>query len=169
MIEEIIKRFGMKLLPDEGGYYCETYRCPQKIPKDCLPKGYNGERNLSTAILYLITPDHFSRLHRISSDEIFHFYMGDPVYMLNLFEDGPAEELVLGRDILKGEKVQHLVPGGTWQGACLKGDGRFALLGTTVSPGFDFADYQSGEGSEEMLFKKYPAYKESIGKLKRKF
>jgi len=164
-IEEIIKKFNMKPLSDEGGYYTETYRCPQILRRECLPEGYGGRRNFSTAILYLVTEKHFSHLHRIKSDEIFHFYMGDPVYMLNLFEDGSSKEVVLGTDIRGGQVVQHVVTGGCWQGARLKEGGQFALLGTTVSPGFDFADYQGCRGYMDVLIKKYPGCRKSIERL----
>ncbi|MGM0366078.1 MAG: cupin domain-containing protein [Actinomycetota bacterium] len=162
---DIIKRFNMKPLPDEGGYFAETYRCPQLIKKKDLSPGYGGARNLSTAILYLVTEKHFSHLHRVKSDEVFHFYTGDPVCMLNLYGEGNAEKVMLGTGIMEGQRVQHLVPGGTWQGAYLREGGRFALLGTTVSPGFDFSDYQSGRKFRDKLIKEYPGYEESIERL----
>ncbi len=163
--EEIIKKLDMRPLPQEGGYYKETYRSSEVIDQDCLPDRYEGSRNVSTAILYLITPKNFSRLHRIKSDEVFHFYMGDPLYMLNLFQDGTVQEPVLGADIAAGQRIQHIVPRGTWQGACLKQGGRFALLGTTVSPGFDFSDYEDCSGHVDRLLQIYPAKKQAIQRL----
>ncbi|MCG9479898.1 MAG: cupin domain-containing protein [Actinomycetia bacterium] len=165
IVESIIEEFNMKQLPGEGGYYVETYRCKEIIDKCCLSKVYKGSRNISTAILYLITPEHFSHLHRLKSDEIFHFYSGDPVYMLNLFEDGTASEVILGQDIWSGQKMQHVVPRDCWQGACLKPGGSYALLGTTVAPGYDSSDYQNSQGFKKKLIEKYPRYRDGIEKL----
>ena len=158
--EKIIKLFAMKPLPGEGGYYIETYRAAEKI-KD-LPDRYEGARNFSTAILYLITPDNFSKLHRVKSDEVFHFYLGDAVEMLTITEDGKTETIILGTDYLKGQKPQVTVPKNIWQGTRLAAGGKFALLGCTVAPGFDFADYQQGD--KELLIKQFPRLKQIIEK-----
>lgn len=164
-VGKIIEKYGLKPLPGEGGYYKETYRSKEIIAPSGLGQDYSGARNLSTSILYLVTPQHFSRLHRLISDEVFHFYKGDPVYMLNLFEDGTAQEIILGQNIEAGQKVQHMVPKYTWQGACLLEGGSYALLGTTVSPGFDFADYQDYKGKESELIEKYSQYQPQIEML----
>ena len=113
----------MKPLPNEGGFYVETYRAKEKIPKAALPDRSARDRNFSTAILYLLTPDTLSRLHRLKSDEIFHFYLGDPVTMLQLHPDGSTEVIDLGQDILNGQRIQVTVPKNTWQGAFLKQEG----------------------------------------------
>jgi hypothetical protein len=159
-VEQIIKLFDMKPLPDEGGYYTETYRAAEKINN--LPDRYAGARNFSTAILYLITPNSFSKLHRVKSDEIFHFYLGDAVKMLQISETGKAESIILGSDIMAGQKPQVVVNKGVWQGTKLFPDGKFALLGCTVSPGFEFADYETGD--KEKLTKQFPAIKNIIEK-----
>jgi predicted cupin superfamily sugar epimerase len=99
-------------------------------------------------------------MHRIRSDEIFHFYLGAPVEMLQLWPDGSGRILILGSDMLNGMETQVAVPGGVWQGARLIKDGTFALLGTTVSPGFEWADYESGCRDE--LVKSYPKFQELI-------
>jgi predicted cupin superfamily sugar epimerase len=161
--QEIIKFFQMKPLPDEGGYYVETYRAKGKITQANLPPGYSAWRNFSTAILYLLTPDTFSRLHRVRSDEVFHFYLGDPVTMLQLHPDASSKIIILGQDILNGQCVQAVVPAGVWQGCFLNQGGKFALLGCTVSPGFEFADYESGRQNE--LLDKYPEQQDLIIKL----
>lgn len=153
----------MKPLPDEGGYYVETYRARGKTTKANLPAGYNGRRNFSTAILYLLTPDTFSKLHRVKSDEVFHFYLGDSVTMLQLHPDGTSKIIILGQDILNSQCVQAIVPAGIWQGCFLNQCGKFALLGCTVSPGFEFADYESGRQNE--LLEKYPEQHDLIIKL----
>jgi len=161
--EQIIELFGMKPLQDEGGFYAETYRCSQRIGGAHLPAGYAGGRSLGSAILYLLTPDAFSALHRLKSDEIFHFYLGDPVTMLQLNPDGAGEVITLGRDIFDGQRVQVTVPAGTWQGCFLNPGGRFALMGTTVAPGFEFADFEPAE--TKTLLKQFPAQKHLILRL----
>jgi predicted cupin superfamily sugar epimerase len=152
--EEILKLFDMKPLPGEGGYYVETYRSGEKT---------SGGRNLATAILYLITPETCSRMHRLTSDEIWHFYLGDAVTMLELHADGSSDVVTLGQDITKGQRLQVAVPAGTWQGCLLNEGGKFALMGCTVSPGFEFADFEPGE--REKLLEKYPDRRELTLKL----
>jgi predicted cupin superfamily sugar epimerase len=90
-----------------------------------------------------LTPDTFSALHRLASDEVFHFYLGDPVEMLQVWPDGSHRVVLIGTDLAAGERPQVVVPRGIWQGARLRPGGRFALLGTTVAPGFDYADYET--------------------------
>ncbi|MHC4125857.1 MAG: cupin domain-containing protein [Planctomycetota bacterium] len=161
--EEIINFFGMKPLPVEGGYYVETYRAKEKIAQAALPDRFAGERNLSTTILYLLTPDTPSKLHKLVSDEIYHFYLGDPVTMLQLHPDASSEVITLGQDILNGQRIQATVPKGTWQGAFLNQGGNFALLGTTMAPGFGLDDFELA-GREELL-KQYPHQRELVLKL----
>jgi predicted cupin superfamily sugar epimerase len=161
--EQIIELFKMKPLREEGGYYVETYRSAEKISKAGLPGRYDGARNLSTAILYLVTPDAFSRLHRVKSDEVFHFYLGDCVTMLKLHGDGSSEVVTLGLDITNGQQVQTVVPQGSWQGCLLNKGGRFALMGTTVSPGFESSDFEAAQRQE--LLRQYPTRRELVLKL----
>lgn len=163
--QQIIKFFGMKPLPNEGGFYIETYRCGEKLAYAGLPSRYTGDRNLCTAILYLLTPDTFSALHRVKSDEIFHFYSGGPVTMLQLHPDGSSKITTLGQDIFKGHRVQVIVPHGTWQGCLLNPGGKFALMGTTVAPGFEFADFELA--NRENLLEQYPSQRDLITRLTR--
>ncbi len=100
--EQIKRRLNLKPHPEEGGYYRETYRSDEHIPANVLPDRYKGERSFATAIYYLLTPDTFSAMHRLPTDEIFHFYMGDPVEMLQLIPDGSGRVITLGSDIVKG-------------------------------------------------------------------
>jgi len=146
----------------EGGLYRRTYRSDEIIPKSALPERYSTSKRFGTAIYYLLTPDTRSALHRLPTDEIYHFYLGDPVEMLQLHPDGTSEIIILGPEIGKGQKVQVVVPKGTWQGSILMEGGRFALMGTTMSPGFDFSDYEPGDIS---LAEKYPSRKEMIKRL----
>ena len=163
--EQLISYLNLKPLPQEGGYYTETYRSHELIPVDALPDEYKGVRSHITAIYYLLTPDTFSAIHRIPSDEIFHFYLGDPVEMLQLFPDGSGKVIILGSDILNGQHPQVVVPGEVWQGARLIPGGSFALMGTTVAPGFDFADYEAG--LRDQLVSGFHKYREMIERLIR--
>lgn len=149
----------------EGGYFAETYRASDVISQHCLPGFYNGARLVSTAIYYLLEPGTFSEMHRVASDEIFHFYLGAPVEMLQLWPDGGIKRLVIGTDIEAGMRPQVVVPRGVWQGSRLLEGGKLALLGCTVSPGFDYADYESG--SREELIRRYPEARDLILELTR--
>ena len=158
--DQIITLFNLKPHREEGGYFVETYRSSETISEKALPSRYKGVRSFGTAIYYLLTLETFSSIHRLRSDEIFHFYLGDPIEMLQLFPDGSGRVLILGSDILNGMQPQVVVPRGVWQGARLLKGGKFALLGTTVSPGFEFVDYESGRRDE--LAKSYPTFRELI-------
>ena len=159
----IIKRLGLKPLPEEGGYYRETYRSAEKIPHGTLPARYTAERDFSSAIYYLITADSFSALHRLKTVEIFHFYLGHPVLMLKLHPDGSGETVTLGNNLAEGHQPQCVVTGGTWQGMRLLDGGRFALMGTTMAPAFDFRDFEKGKRS--VLIEMYPGYAQLIESL----
>jgi predicted cupin superfamily sugar epimerase len=154
--EELIARLGLTPHPSEGGFYVETYRSDEQIEAAGLPERYGAPRALGTAIYYLLTPTHVSAMHRLQSDEIFHFYLGDPVEMLLLHPDGSGKVVILGAGVQEGIRPQITVPRGVWQGAHLAGGGRLALLGTTVAPGFDFADFEIG--SREELLRAYPQF-----------
>jgi len=122
---------------------------------------------MCTSIIYLITCESYSRLHRLPGVEIFHFYFGDPVKMLNICDDGKVKIITLGNDFKNGEVPQHMVEGNCWQGAFL-GESLnpvFALLGTTMSPGFDINDYEKADNFRDELVKKYPEFSEIIKKL----
>lgn len=161
--DEIMERLGLVPLREEGGYFAETYKSEEVIPKDSLPERYPAERAFGTAIFYLLTPDTFSALHRLASDEIFHFYLGDAVTMLQLHPDGSSKVVTLGEDIRGGQELQVVVPRGTWQGSFLNEGGEFALLGCTVAPGFEYEDYEGG--SREELVERYPEAREMIVRL----
>ncbi len=160
--EEVIALLDLKPLPREGGYYRETYRSGDTLPAAVLPARYSGWKAVGTAIYYLLTSDTFSALHRLPTDEIFHFYLGGPVRMLQLFPDGHGEVVTLGNDLAAGQRPQVVVPRGVWQGSLLV-DGPFALLGTTMAPGFDFTDYEAGE--RDRLTEAYSAFADLIRRL----
>src|SRR5579875_2970417 len=162
---ELIRLLHLQPLPREGGWYRETYRSALQLPVDVLAPSYRAARSAGTAIYYLLTPDTFSALHRLPTEEVFHFYLGDPVEMLQL---GPNPEdggriLTLGSDILAGQQVQIVVPAGVWQGSMLRSGGAFALMGTTMTPGFDFADYEAAD--RDALSAAFPEFIEYINIL----
>lgn len=161
--ESIIKLYDMQPLEEEGGYFTETYRADENIGKDALPACYDGGRDFSTAILYLLPAGECSKFHRVKSDEIFHFYLGDPVEMVQLLDDGTCKKITLGSDVTAGEMVQVVVPAGTWQGAYVREGGKFALMGCTVAPGFEFEDFEIGD--REKLLGQYPEACEVIKRL----
>jgi predicted cupin superfamily sugar epimerase len=163
--EEIRRLLGLTPLAHEGGFFAETYRASERIPAGFGGIDPNDARPLATAIYYLLTPDTFSALHRLSGDELFHFYLGDPVEMLQLGPGGDARVIVFGTDLAAGMRPQVLAPRGVWQGTRLLPGGRVALLGTTMSPGFDPADFELGR--REALMAEYPAHRDRILALTR--
>jgi predicted cupin superfamily sugar epimerase len=161
--DELIRQLGLQPHPKEGGFFRETYRSGDAWPASALPARYPGARSASTAIYYLLTPNTYSALHRLQTDEIFHFYLGDPIRMLQLEPDGQGSTVVLGPDVGAGQQLQVVVPRGVWQGSCLETGGAFALLGCTVAPGFEYADYESGV--RQSLLTQYPAFADMICRL----
>jgi len=165
--DRIIQLLGLEPLPEEGGLFRQTYRSGEQIPAAALPSRYGGPRRFATAIYYLLTdaPDSFSALHRLKTDEVYHFYLGDPVEMLLLHPDGGSERPILGQDLAAGQQVQLVVPAGSWQGSRLMPGGRCALMGTTMAPGYEQDDFELGE--RERLLSGYPEQAELIRGLTR--
>jgi predicted cupin superfamily sugar epimerase len=161
--EEIKHRLGLEQHPCEGGYFVQTWKAQEEIPQAALPARYSGARAAGTAIYYLLEPSTFSEMHRLVSDEVFHFYLGDPVEMLQLWPDGSDRVVVLGDNLAAGMLPQVVVPKDVWQGSRLRPGGQLALLGCTVSPGFDYADYETGKRAE--LMETYPGCAELIRRL----
>ena len=165
-LEQLIAALELKPHPREGGHFAETYRSTLTLPSETMGGLFPGPRPAGTAIYYLLTPAGFSEMHRLPGDEIFHFYLGDPVEMLLLYPDGSGHTATLGTDILAGMRPQIVVPSGVWQGARLAPGGRFALLGATMAPGFDYADYEAG-ARDELLYL-HPTFEEMIRALTRR-
>ena len=165
--ERLIELLGLVPLPVEGGHFRETYVSDESIAAGALPARYGRPKTFGTAIYYLLTsdPDSFSALHRLPTEEVFHFYLGDPVEMLMLHPEGRAELVLLGHGLEAGQHVQHVVPRGVWQGTRLLDGGRFALMGTTMAPGFDRQDFERGDREE--LIRRYPAEADRIMRLTR--
>ena len=145
--------------PVEGGFFRRTYTSGKNLELA------RGVRPAGSAIYYLLEHGSFSEMHLLESDEIFHFYLGDPVEMLQLYPGGCSAVFTLGPDLAAGQQVQIVVPAGVWQGTRLLRGGNFALLGCTVTPGFDYADYRGGSYDE--LAAKWPAEAERIRALTR--
>jgi len=164
--DEVKKLLGLQPHPCEGGWYVRTYEAAETVDAAAFGDArYNGERRTGTAIYYLLEPDTFSEMHRLQSDEVFHFYAGDAVEMLQLREGGRGATIVIGNDLLRGQRPQAVVERGVWQGSQLVKGGRWALLGCTVSPGFEFEDYETGERAE--LSAGWPEFAEEIKVLTR--
>lgn len=157
--DQIKKLLNLAPHPVEGGYFRRTFTSAANLD---LPR---GTRPQGTAIYYLLEAGAFSELHMLDSDEMFHFYLGDPVEMLQLYPDGRSAVFTLGQDLAAGQQVQLLVPAGVWQGMRLIGEGKLALLGCTVVPGFNYADYHNA-GYEELVAK-WPEQGERIRALTR--
>jgi hypothetical protein len=164
---EVIRILGLTPLPVEGGYFLQTWRSEDTIQREALPPWYPGPRSCGTAIYYLLIsePDCFSAMHSLATDEVYHFYLGDPVEMLLLYPDGRSREIVLGSNLRDGQWVQFVVPRGVWQGSRLVSGGSFALLGTTMAPGFDPQDFILGKRND--LQRHYPERTEWIEALTR--
>jgi uncharacterized protein len=152
--DEIIKLLQLQPHP-EGGFYRETYRSENKIQ--------DLDRVYSTGIYYMLVPGTVSKFHALKHDEMFHFYLGSPVTWALLHKNGQVEKVVLGQDIIKGQQLQLLVKAGTWFGGYLNDGGSFGLMGTTVAPGFDFADFVFGR--KEKLLTEFPSAKNEINRL----
>ena len=163
--DEIKRLLNLAPHPCEGGSFLQTWRAEEEIPHEALPARYPAARPAGTCIYYLLEPGTFSEMHRLASDEIFHFYLGDPVEMLQLAPDGSARTVILGSDLAAGQHPQLIVPKFVWQGSHLLPGGKVALLGCTVSPGFDYADYETG--NYEPLARAYPESTKMIRMLTR--
>jgi predicted cupin superfamily sugar epimerase len=164
--EDVKKLLGLQPHPREGGWYVRTYEAKELVAADAFADGrYAGERRTGTAICYLLEAETFSEMHRLQSDEVFHFYAGDAVEMLQLREGGGGTTIVIGNDLLRGQRPQVVVERGVWQGSRLVEGGRWALLGCTVSPGFEFEDYEAGERAE--LCAGWPKFAAEIAALTR--
>jgi uncharacterized protein len=165
--EALIETLGLEPLPGEGGYFRRSHVADETLAADALPERYGRAKPISTAIYYLLSdaPESFSAMHRLPTDEIYHFYLGDPVEMLTLGPDAESGRLVLGQDLAAGQRVQLTVPRCVWQGSRLIAGGRVALLGTTMAPGYDPEDMELGE--REALTAAYPGRRELIRALTR--
>ena len=162
--ENIAKKLQLTPHP-EGGYYKETYRSHGVIKKDSLSDDISGDRNYSTSIYFLLTSDAFSAFHRIKQDEIWHFYKGSPIKLHIISNEGHYRNILIGNNLEKGELPQYVVHAKDWFAAEVIGSDTYTLLGCTVSPGFDFKDFELAE--RERLLTKFPQHCNIIEKLTR--
>lgn len=161
-VEELIKHF-MMLPHPEGGWYKESYRSNEIFPGTALPERYDGNREFSTAIYFLLEKEQYSAFHRIKSDECWHFYAGDPLEIYILDHSGNMNRVTLGNDIKKGQHFQYVVPANCWFASRPAAGGSFSFVGCTVSPGFDFDDFELA--NTEQLVSVYPAHEKLIREL----
>lgn len=150
----------------EGGFYRETYRSDEALPGTALPKRFGAARNLCTAILYLLQHPDFSAFHRIKSDEIWHHYAGGDLRLHVLHGDGSHEELLVGTESARA-RPQAVVPAGCWFASEPAAADSYSLVGCTVAPGFDFADFRLA--SRDELCAGWPPHKDLIARLTRTF
>jgi predicted cupin superfamily sugar epimerase len=149
----------------EGGSFREIYRSPLMIPRRSLPLFFQGDRAASTSIYFLLSLGQFSAFHRIASDEVWHFYFGDPLLIHEIGHNGLLTTHRLGSDPEKGESFQTVVSAGSWFASVPAEGSEYALVGCTVAPGFDFEDFELADG--EALVRQYPRHAEIIKALTR--
>jgi uncharacterized protein len=149
----------------EGGYFKETYRCIESIEVNCLPERFSGSRSISTSIYYLLEQGDYSGFHKIKSDECWHFYAGGQLLIHVIETTGNYYCIKLGSDILNGETFQFVVPAGAWFASEPAANVKFSLVGCTVAPGFDFADFEMA--NREQLLNEFPQHKDIIIRLCR--
>ena len=161
-IEALIK--GLHLQPHpEGGYYREAYRCQTEAEESSLGPGYSGKRSFCTCIYFLLPSGSISAFHKIRQDEIWHFYDGAPLLLHMISPDGSYSAVTIGRDLSNGEVPQFVVPGGNWFAAEVCAPEAFCLMGCTVSPGFDFRDFELAKA--EHLSGLFPQHRAIIERL----
>jgi predicted cupin superfamily sugar epimerase len=160
----IINFYGLQPHP-EGGYYKQTYRSEVLIDSGALPDSFSGQRPISTAIYFLLPAGNFAAFHRIKSDELWHFYSGVSLHIHVIHQDGFYELLKLGSDIENGQSHQHKVPAGVWFASEPSSTEGFSFVGCTVSPGFDFNDFELA--TSDQLIAEYPHLEEIVSRLCR--
>ena len=156
-----IKKLGLKRHP-EGGYFKETYRSSEVILKQTLPARFNGDRVFSTCIYFLLDKKEFSAFHAIQQDEVWHFYEGSSLTVHIIDQKGVYSTLKLGRNIENGDSFHAVVRAGCWFAATVNKTEAYALVGCTVAPGFDFADFKMGDRNN--LVALYPEHRDIIEK-----
>jgi hypothetical protein len=163
-VDLLVNKLNLEPHP-EGGYFKEVYRSSDIITQKALPEGFLGDRTIATAIYFLIEKNNFSALHKIKSDETWHFYYGDALEVIEIDENGVLKYTAIGNNLLAGETFQYTVKANTWFGSRVKIGGKFSLVGCTVAPGFDFNDFELGK--KEDLLKLYPQHQKVIVEMTR--
>lgn len=156
-----IEKLGLQKHP-EGGWFKEVYRSEDVVTSNALPKGFSGERNFSTSIYYLLEGDDFSAFHRIKSDELWHYYTGTSCIEIVWIDGEQIRKSKVGSNIESNEYFQVVIPKNHWFAAHLLSKNGFALVGCTVSPGFNFNDFEMADKS---LIEDFPELKDVFKKL----
>jgi len=149
----------------EGGFYKEVYRSAESVSRSCLPERFTGDRNFCTSIYYLLSRGDFSAFHLIKSDEIWHYYLGSSLLIHMLHLNGSYECKVLGKDLRENQAFQVVIPAGTWFAAEPAIGTDFILAGCSVSPGFNFLDFELANKKE--LVQLFPEHEHIIDRLCR--
>jgi uncharacterized protein len=152
---QLIQQYHLQPHP-EGGWYKETYKSNEQITANALPQRFSGSRAFSTAIYFLLEAGNFSAFHRIKSDECWHFYTGDPLWIYVIDHGGKLSVIHLGNDIDQGQLFQYMVPANCWFASRPAPGSSFCFVGCTVAPGFDFADFELADAG--MLADLYPQH-----------
>ena len=163
-VQNIINKLELQPHP-EGGYFRETYRSDGIISQEHLGSEFVGDRNYCTAIYFLLTSDTFSAFHKINQDEMWHFYKGSPLTLHMISPEGDYSKVSIGNNIENDEVLQFVVPATYWFAAEVIADNSYALVGCTVSPGFDFRDFEMP--NRETLIALFPQHSNVITKLTR--
>ncbi|MEO8771271.1 MAG: cupin domain-containing protein [Ferruginibacter sp.] len=162
--QQLIQQYSLQQHPG-GGWYKENYKSKELIAAGALPARFGGDRFFSTAIYFLLEQNNFSAFHRIKSDECWHFYAGGPLSVYELEDNGTMKVIQLGSDISKGQLFQYVVPANRWFASRPMQGSEFSFVGCTVSPGFDFTDFEIADRS--VLLELYPQHKTIIAELSR--
>lgn len=161
----IIDRLKLTSHP-EGGFYREVYRSDEIFASDLLPDRYNEPHSISTSIYFLLQSNDFSAFHRIKSDETWHFYLGSAVTIYILSPDGKYREVILGNNLIDNQELQYTILRNSWFAAKVHNADSFALVGCTVSPGFEFSDFELAD--RQHLVSLFPDHEQLIFSLTRK-
>ncbi len=160
--KEIINTLELTPHP-EGGYFKEIYRSKGVIKNESLAYLTEGTRNYSTSIYFLLDQMDFSAFHRIKQDEVWHFYLGSTLLLHTINPKGEYACIRIGNNITDGEVLQYVVPAGTWFASEIENKNEYALCGCTVSPGFDFNDFEMP--GKNQLIKMFPLHEGIINRL----
>ena len=163
-IDQLIHHYKLEPHP-EGGWYRQTYKSNELIAANALPKRFGADRAFSTAIYFLLDKENFSAFHKIKSDECWHFYAGDPLLIYIILQNGTLNIITLGNEFEKGESFQYVVPANCWFASRPAPGSEYCFMGCTVSPGFEFDDFELGGAGE--LASAFPQHATIINELCR--